>query len=83
MQIDGVAPGATLRRAPGSDKAAQLALRALGAHGRVLWLVNGRLEGETENARPFQHEFGQVGVQTITAMGSGGNYAQIEVRVLR
>jgi penicillin-binding protein 1C len=83
LRIDGIAEGSTLTRAPGSDKPAQVSLRALGAHGRVLWLVNGRVEGETENARPFQHAFAQTGEQTITALGSGGNYAQIEVRVLR
>lgn len=81
LRIEGVAPGATLVRAPGSDEAPKLSLRALGAQGRVQWLVNGRLEGETDAARPFQHAFTQAGEQAITALTASGAYAQVEVRV--
>jgi penicillin-binding protein 1C len=83
LRIDGVADGATLRRAPGSARPPELALRALGAQARVLWLVNGKLEGETEAAHPFKHAFEEAGPQTVTALGSAGNYAQVAFRVLR
>jgi penicillin-binding protein 1C len=81
LRIEGVAPGATLVRAPGGERAPKLSLRALGAHGRVQWLVNGRLEGETDATRPFEHEFVQAGEQSITALTAGGGYAQVQIRV--
>ena len=50
LRIDGIGNGAAIARAPGSEKPAQLSLKALGASGKVLWLVNGKLEGETSGA---------------------------------
>ena len=58
-------------------------LRALGASGDVLWLVNGKLEGQTRGGGPFEHAFAETGDQTITALAASGNYAQLQVRVLR
>lgn len=81
LRIEGVAPGATLVRAPGGERAPRLSLRALGAQGRVQWLVNGRLEGETDAARAFEHEFTQAGEQSITALTASGGYAQVQIRV--
>jgi penicillin-binding protein 1C len=83
LRIDGIGNGAAIARAPGSDKPAQLSLKALGASGKVLWLINGKLEGETSGPRPFVHAFGDAGPQTITALSSGGAYSQVEIRVLR
>ena len=83
LRIDGVADRAAIARAPNSDKPAIVRLRALGASGDVLWLVNGRLEGETHASGAFEYAFAQVGDQTITALAKSGNYAQLQVRVLR
>ncbi len=83
IRIDGVADHAAIARAPNSDKPAIVRLRALGANGEVLWLVNGRLEGETRGAGAFEHAFGEIGDQTITALAKSGTYAQLQVRVLR
>ncbi|HJT97968.1 MAG TPA: penicillin-binding protein 1C [Rhodanobacteraceae bacterium] len=83
LRIDGIADHAAIARAPNSDKPAIVRLRALGASGDVLWLVNGRLEGETNGAGAFEYAFAETGDQTITALGREGNYAQLEVRVLR
>ncbi len=83
IRIDGVADHAAIARAPNSDKPAIVRLRALGASGDVLWLVNGKLEGETHGGGAFEHAFAQVGDQTITALAASGNYAQLQVRVLR
>jgi penicillin-binding protein 1C len=83
LRIDGIGEGAAIARAPGSAKPAQLSLRALGATGTVLWLVNGRLQGETNGARPFVHAFADTGPQTITALTPAGAYAQVAIRVLR
>ena len=83
LRIDGIGNGAAIARAPGSARPAQLSLKALGATGTVLWLVNGKLEGETSGARAFVHAFADVGPQTITALTPGGAYSQIDIRVLR
>ena len=82
IRIDGIADQATIARAPNSTAPASVRVRALGASGNVLWLINGRLEGETHGAQAFQHAFADPGDQTITAIGDGGAYAQLRVRVL-
>jgi penicillin-binding protein 1C len=83
IRIDGVADHAAIARAPNSEKPAIVRLRALGASGDVLWLVNGKLEGETRGSGAFEYAFAQVGDQTVTAMAASGSYAQVQVRVLR
>lgn len=83
LRIGGIGDGATIARAPGSDKPAQLSLQALGANGPVLWLVNSRLEGETSGARVFVHAFADAGMQTITAFTPAGAYSQVQIHVLR
>jgi penicillin-binding protein 1C len=83
LRIDGIADDATIARAPNSSKPAIVRLRALGASGDVLWLVNGKLEGETHGAQSFEHAFAETGAQTITAMTDSGTWAQVRVRVLR
>lgn len=83
IRIDGVADHAAIARAANSDKPAIVRLRALGASGDVLWLVNGKLEGETRGSGAFEHAFAEIGDQTITALASSGSYAELHVRVLR
>ncbi|MDR3388313.1 MAG: penicillin-binding protein 1C [Rudaea sp.] len=83
LRIGGIGDGATIARAPGTDKPPQLSLKALGANGPVMWLVNGKLEGETSGARVFVHAFADTGVQTITALTPAGAYSQVQIRVLR
>ena len=84
IRIDGVADHAAIARAPNSVKPATLRLRALGAEReRILWLVNGKLEGQTRAAQPFEHAFADTGEQTITALAASGAYAQLQIRVLR
>lgn len=83
LHIDGVQPGATLARAPGADRPAQIALRALGAQGEVLWLLNGRLAGRSEGAAPITLALAEPGEQTLTALSRRGAYAQVRFEVLR
>ncbi len=83
LRIDGIADHASVARAPNSDKPAIVRLRALGAIGEVMWLVNGRLEATTKDSRSWEHAFIETGDQTITAMTDGGRWAQVRVRVLR
>ncbi len=83
IRIEGVADNAAIARAPNSDKPAALRLRTLGSAGDVLWMVNGKFEGQTRGAQAFEHAFPTPGEQTITALADSGNYAQVHVRVLR
>lgn len=83
VRIDGAAPGSVLARAPGSRQPPVLRLRALGTPGRVHWLVNGRLAGETLGAAPWRHAFDAPGEQRIIALAEGGAYDEIRLRVLR
>jgi penicillin-binding protein 1C len=83
VRIDGIGDGAAIARSPGSEKPAQLSLKALGASGKVMWLVNGRLEGETSGSRAFVHAFADSGPQTITALTAAGAWSQVDIRVLR
>ncbi len=83
LQIAGVAAGSSLVRAPGSTHPPHLSLRALGAQGTVQWLVNGRIKAALDATRPFEHDFDEPGPQAITAMTPSGNFAQIEIQVLR
>jgi penicillin-binding protein 1C len=83
LRTDGLADNAAIARAPNADKPASVRLRALGAAGEVLWLVNGRLEGTTRGAQPFEYAFADTGAQTVTALTAAGAYAQLNLRVLR
>ena len=84
IRIDGIADGAAIARAPNSPNPASLRLRVLGAERQhILWLVNGKLEGQTRAAQPFEHAFADTGEQTITALATSGAYAQLRIRVLR
>lgn len=83
IRIEGVADNATIARAPNSEKAATLRLRTLGTDGNVIWLINGKFEGQTRAGHAFEHAFENTGEQTITALADSGNYAQLQVRVLR
>ncbi len=83
LQIEGVADHATVARAPNSPTPVRLSLRALGAAGRVMWMVNGRLQGETMSGRSFVHDYPDAGMQTVTAMAETGAWTQIGFRVLR
>ena len=46
-----------------------------------MWMVNGRLQGETMGVRSFVHDYPDPGVQT--AMAETGAWTQVGFRVLR
>ncbi|MGA9422975.1 MAG: penicillin-binding transpeptidase domain-containing protein, partial [Rhodanobacteraceae bacterium] len=83
LRIAGIADQAAIARAPNSDKPASVRVRALGASGDILWLINGKLAGETRGAGSFEHTFAQRGDQTITALAASGATARVQIRVLR
>ncbi|KFN50863.1 hypothetical protein P873_00515 [Arenimonas composti TR7-09 = DSM 18010] len=83
LRIDGLGPRSRIARPPNSDRAATLRLRALGTPGRVRWLVNGRLAGETVGSRHWTRAFAEPGGFRITALAESGAWDEVEVEVLR
>lgn len=82
LRIEGVQDGATLARPPGSAGGVRLSLRALGASGRVQWLLDGRWIGETEGARALVHAFDTPGAHELTALADSGAWHGVRFRVL-
>lgn len=83
IRIEGLADRATIARAPGGTQPASVRLRAFGTQGVVLWLVDGRLAGETRAAQTFEHAFPDAGEYAVTALADGGATAELRLRVLR
>lgn len=83
LRIDGPADGTTIARAPNSAKPAQLRFRALGTTGRVRWLINGQLVGESQGGGGFLYAFAKTGDQRVTALADSGAWDEIDLRVMR
>ncbi|MEO6924398.1 MAG: hypothetical protein ABI142_11280, partial [Bryocella sp.] len=83
LRIEGVTDRASVARAPNSTKPVRLSLRALGTAGRVMWLVNGRLQGDTIGGASFVRDYPDVGIQEVTALSETGAWTRIGFRVLR
>ncbi len=82
LQIDGVAPGAVLRRAPGSQRVLRVHLNARGAAGRVHWLVNNRLAGMSEGEGRFELTLPEAGISSILAIDDQGHFDRLSLKVL-
>lgn len=81
LHIDGLLADAILRPAPGANNLPTVRLRALGAHGQVNWLLDGRLLASSGAEQSIDHRFDRTGTQTITAVDASGAFDQISVRV--
>lgn len=82
LRIDGLNDGATLARAPGSEHAVRLSLRALGTDGRVQWLLDGRWIGESAGRQPLIRDFGEPGAHLLTALADSGAWTRVRFRVM-
>ncbi|WP_426701598.1 penicillin-binding protein 1C [Rhodanobacter sp. Col0626] len=81
IRITGLSNGATLRRAPNSDKPLRVTLHALGAQGTVQWLLDGRLQGSSESAEALSLTLPQPGRHTVTALARSGAFSSLQVTV--
>ncbi|WP_017460302.1 penicillin-binding protein 1C [Dyella ginsengisoli] len=81
IRIAGIADGTRLRRAPNSSEPLRVTLRALGASGNVQWLLDGRLQGTTQDAHSILLQLGQPGGHTITALSARGAWSSLRVDV--
>ena len=82
LRIDGLNDGATLVRAPGSEHAVRLSLRALGTERRVQWLLDGKWIAETTGSQPLVRDFGEPGEHVLTALADSGASTRIRFTVL-
>jgi penicillin-binding protein 1C len=82
LRIDGLNDGATLVRAPGSEHAVRLSLRALGTERKVQWLLDGRWIAETAGSQPLVRDFGEPGDHALTALADSGAWTRIGFTVL-
>ncbi len=82
LRIEGLNDGATLARAPGSEHAVRLSLRALGTDRNVQWLLDGRWIAETEGRQSLVRDFGEPGEHLLTALADSGAWTRIRFRVL-
>ncbi len=81
IRIAGISDGTRLRRAPNSHAPLRVTLRALGASGTVQWLLDGRLQGTTEDAHSILLALVQPGAHTITALSARGAWSSLRVDV--
>ncbi|HWU76688.1 MAG TPA: penicillin-binding protein 1C [Rhodanobacter sp.] len=81
MRIAGLNDGATLRRAPNSDRPLQVQLRVLGSHDTVRWLLNGRLQGSSAAEASWLQSLPAAGDYRITALTRDGAFATLLVHV--
>lgn len=81
LRIEGLVNHSVLRAAPGSNEPVRARLKAIGATGRVSWLLDGRWLAELGPMQSFELAFTRTGTQTITALDDQGRYGQIDVRI--
>jgi penicillin-binding protein 1C len=82
IRIAGLADGVTLRKAPNSDRPLRVTLRALGAQGKVQWLLDGRLQGDSEGAAALTLLLRQPGRHTVTALARNGAFSSLQLNVV-
>ncbi|MBB1061836.1 penicillin-binding protein 1C [Marilutibacter spongiae] len=82
LGIEGLDDRAILAPAPGAARGLRLSLRAVGSDARIRWLLDGRLVGESVGGGRFEHDFGEPGTHTLTALAETGAWARVEFRVL-
>jgi penicillin-binding protein 1C len=81
IRIEGINEGALIAAPSNRAEAPMVRLRALGAEGRVQWLVDGRLVGASEGRRYFDYRFERAGEQRVLALAEGGAWDAVNVRI--
>jgi penicillin-binding protein 1C len=81
IRIAGINDGSVLRTAPNSHEPLRVTLQALGANGEVEWLLDGRLQGNSQGASAMRIALPQPGGHTITALAQNGAFAHLTVVV--
>jgi penicillin-binding protein 1C len=82
LQIEGIADGAVLSPPPGHTGGIRVSLRALGAEGRVQWLLDGRWLAESRGNDAVTVEVSGTGPMVLTALADSGAWASLQFRAL-
>jgi penicillin-binding protein 1C len=82
LKLTGIDAGSVIQHAPGASAAsrprAQVQVQAIGSRETVSWLLDGRLVGTTELARPLLNlQIPPAGPHALTAMDTQGRYEQV------
>lgn len=85
LRIAGIVERSILAPPPGSAPALRLRVHALGASGRVQWLLDGRWIAQTEGAQGFEHDYAAAGpgAHVLTALADSGAWARVHFGVAR
>ncbi len=81
LRIEGVIPNATLRTAPGTAQLPSIRVRALGAHGDVNWLLDGRLIAQSRDESTLDYRFERSGEVNLVAVDQSGAFDRLSLRV--
>lgn len=81
LRIEGVIPNATLRTAPGTAQLPSIRVRALGAHGNVNWLLDGRLIAQSRDESTLDYRFERSGEVNLVAVDQSGAFDRLSLRV--
>ncbi|WP_028313083.1 penicillin-binding protein 1C [Derxia gummosa] len=76
LRIEGLDAGATVRPAPGSDSVV-LPLRAIGARGNVIWLLDDRVIPGAPAGNGIAARVDAVGPHRLVAIDAEGRYASL------
>jgi penicillin-binding protein 1C len=81
LHIEGVLPNAILRTAPGTTQLPAIRVRALGARGKVNWLLDGRLIAQSTGEGTLDHRFERTGEVALVAVDETGAFDRLTLRV--
>lgn len=82
LRIGGLNDGSVLRTPSNRSGPIHARVQALGADGRVSWLMNDRYIGQTEDSEALELAFADSGDQRLVAIDSGGRYAATRIRTI-
>lgn len=82
IRIAGISDGAKLRQAPNSPAPLTVTLRALGTSENVQWLLDGRLQGNSQGNSSIRLALSQPGQHQITALSDHGAFSRLTLTVM-
>lgn len=82
LRIEGIVDGSVVRSPSNRERTPEVRVRALGANGKVDWLIDGRRIATSHRDKPVQLALDQRGPQRLIAIDSLGQYAVVDLRVL-
>ncbi|MBL8243139.1 MAG: penicillin-binding protein 1C [Rhodanobacteraceae bacterium] len=82
LRIAGINDGSVLRTPSNRSGPISVRVQALGADGRIQWLLNDRLVGQTLGAAPLELKLDSNGDLHLVALDAAGRHASVRVRTI-